>query len=62
MDEFNRWNKLIDTINADGKYNFKHTRYEMQEFIERLNYEVQYLGLDHKDLIYIVDSLYRSDV
>lgn len=31
------------------------------EFIKKLNYDVQYLGIEKEDLLRIIDNIYRDE-
>ncbi len=48
-------------VNLDGKYqDYRHTKEELEDFINRLNYNIQYLGLNKEEVIEIANSLYRE--
>ena len=55
------WNDVIKLVNLDGKYqDYRHTKEELEDFIKRLNYDIQYLGLNKAEVVKIIDSLYRE--
>ena len=55
------WNRVIEFVNLDGKYqDYRHTKEELEDFVNRLNYDIQYLGLNKEEVIEIVNSLYRE--
>ena len=47
------WNDVIKLVNPDNKEEYRHTKDELQDFIKRLNYNIQYLGLDKDEVVKI---------
>lgn len=57
----NEWVGIPSKIlQIEGEYiDARHTKFELEEFINRMNFDIQYLGLNKEEVIDLVSQLFR---